>query len=97
MFCLIGSDGSQYTGGIPPLNDMPNSNTVSNFRIILIITEAAISNIHTHTQPDSQYTQAVLAWTLQQGTERKRLKPLTVLPPMRLSWQGAHENHLEEL
>lgn len=49
MFCLIGSDSSQYTGEIPPLNDMPNSNTVSNFGITLIITEAAISNIHTRT------------------------------------------------
>lgn len=47
MFCLIGSDGSQYTDEIPPLNDMPSSNTVSNFRINLIITEAAMSNIHT--------------------------------------------------
>lgn len=28
---------------------MPNSNIVSNFRITLIITEAAISNIHTCT------------------------------------------------
>lgn len=79
------------------MNDMPESNAVSNFRITLIITEAVISNTHAHTQTHSQHRQAVLALTLQQGTESKRLKPLTALPPMRFSWQGAHENHPEKL
>ena len=47
MFCLIECDGSQYTGGIRPLTDMPSSNSVSNFRITQIITEKAVSKIRT--------------------------------------------------
>lgn len=80
------------------MNDMPKSNAVSNFRITLIITQAVISSKHarTHRRTHNTYRQF---WrlALQRGTESKRLKPLTVWPPMRFSWQGAHENHLEKL
>jgi len=89
MFCLIGSDGRQYTDGIPPFNDMPNSNTVSNFGIIPIMTGGG----------HFQHTQTALAPPLcERGTESGRLQPLAASPSKaRLAWQDAHENRREEL